>query len=127
MKRILLLACAASAACSHPAPVVAPKAADSPFVLPFTIGTPADSVRGRFVGVARMDGSWMRVDIDTAVVDIPPGRAERWRGLTISAFVAADYRAGDFRAPAKARPVNVFRFLDFSKTADESPRTLRVE
>jgi hypothetical protein len=124
MKRSVFVVLLA-AACSHPATAVVRPA--PPLTLPFSVSTPDDSVRGHFKGTARQDGNWIDVTIDTAVVDLPPGRPELWRGLEISAFIAADYNRGDFKAPAQSRPVNVFRFLDFSRTDNAGRRTLRID
>jgi hypothetical protein len=126
MKRSLLAVLVSAAACSHQAPVTVPVPAPA-LSLPFSIATPEDTVRGYFKGTARQTGTWIDVTIDTATVDVPAGRPELWRGLTVSAFVAADFNRGDFRAPAEARPVNVFRFLDFSKSDYGAKRTVRIE
>src|SRR4051812_47831708 len=99
MKGKAFVAITLLAACSSQKPKVTPAPA---FELPFAVETPPDSVRGRFVGTIRRDGGWLDVTIDTAMVDLPPGPAELWRGLTIRPFVAADYGRGDFKAPAES-------------------------
>jgi hypothetical protein len=113
--RILAVAMLA-AACSRAKPVVAPAPPPPPFPASFvyTARTSADSIEASFEGTATYSSGWITVSVSRSVITLPPGNPENWRNLTVRAFLATDYRPGDWKAVAQSRPVNVFRFLNFS-------------
>ena len=126
MRRVLgvALVAVAVAACSHkPPPAITPAPRQT---FEFTAESSPDSVRLRVTGNATIDSGWIRVQVVETQVTLPAGRAENWRGLTVRSMLATDYRRG-WTSVAQARQVNVFRFLDFSKSPSEGPRSLKVE
>ena len=133
MKRSLIFALAVAmiaTACARQKPGVMPAPAPAPFpaTFTFTATSPADSsMEGTFEGTATYENGWIAVSIPRATVTVPPGNSENWRNLVVKAFVAKDYRSGDFKAVAQSRPVNIFRFLNFGATRWTERRTLTLE
>jgi hypothetical protein len=94
----------------------------------FTATSPADSLmEGSFQGSATYANGWLTVSVPKTVITVPPGNSENWRNLTVRAFVATDYQRGNRKAVAQSRPVNVFRFLNFSATRPSERRSLTLE
>jgi hypothetical protein len=125
LRRLAVVACVAGAACSRQKPVVTP----SPFS-PFTFvaETEGDSVlEGRFEGTATASGSWLTVVVPRGLVTVPPGEAATWRNLTVRAYLATDFKRGEWKAVAQSRPVNVFRFINFGQSNSGVRRTLPLE
>jgi hypothetical protein len=117
-----------AAACSHQPPVVAPALSPFPAEFAFTATSPVDSaMQGTFEGTATYANGWLTVTVPKSVVTVPAGNSENWRNLTVRAFVAANYRMGNWTAVAQSRPVNVFRFLNFGATRWSERRTLALE
>ena len=131
MKRSIITPMAVAtiaAACSRQAPVVVPAPAPFPATFTFTATSPADSaMQGAFEGTATYENGWLTVSVPKTVITVPPGNSENWRNLTVRAFVAKDFRQGDFKAVAQSRPVNVFRFLNFGATRWSERRALTLE
>jgi hypothetical protein len=128
LRVIAAVALAASAACSQARPATVPTPAAFPDSFSFVATSPADSaMQGTFEGTATYSGGWLTLTVPKVTITVPPGKAENWRNLTIKAFVASDFRLGDWKAPAESRPVNVFRFLNFGATNWAERRTLTLE
>lgn len=116
----------AAGACARTRPVTGPAPLSGTYA--FVAQTEADSaMEGRFEGTITFGNNWLTVDILRTVITIPPGPPENWRNLTVRAFVATDYQPGWWKASVEARPVNVFRFIDFSRTQNTDRRTLPVQ
>jgi hypothetical protein len=104
-------------ACSHAKPaVVTPAPAPFPASFAFTATSAVDTtgLQGTFEGTATYADGWLTVSVPRATLTLPPANPENWRNVTVRAFLATDYRRGDWKAVAQARPVNVFRFMNFS-------------
>lgn len=115
----------AAGACTRSKPAIQPLPSAA---FQFAAETSRDSaLTAKFEGTAVLANGWITVIIPRAMLDLPPGRPENWRNLTVRAFAAADYNYGDYKAPVQSRPVNVFRFIDFSKTNNAERRTLPVD
>jgi hypothetical protein len=128
MKRAALAMVFLSAGCSRARPAIVPAPAPFPASFSFVATSPADSaMQGTFEGTATYDASWLTVKVTRVTITVPPGRAENWRNLTVRAFVASNFRPGDWKALAQSRPVNVFRFLNFGATNWSERRTLILE
>ena len=127
-RRALALAVAVSgAACSSSKPVVVAPPAPFPATFAFVATSAADSaMQGTFEGTAGYENGWLTVKVPRTTITVPPGNSENWRNLTVRAFVATDYRRGDWKAVAQSRPVNVFRFLNFGATKWSERRTLEL-
>ncbi len=115
-----------ASACSRAKPVVTPTAAASAFA--FVAQTATDSaMEGKFEGTITVENNWLTVEIPRGIVTVPPGPPENWRNLTVRAFLATDYKPGIWKASVQSRPVNVFRFIDFTRSQNEQRRTLPLE
>ena len=88
---------------------------------------PDSAMEGRFDGTATIEKDWISVVVPRAMLTVPPGNSENWRNLTVRAFVATDFCSGNWKAVAQARPVNVFRFIDFGRTKWSERRTVSVD
>jgi hypothetical protein len=88
---------------------------------------PDSAMEGRFEGTATLENNWITLVVPRAMLTVPPGNSENWRNLTVRAFFATDYCSGTWKAVAQARPVNVFRFIDFGSTKWTERRTLPIE
>jgi hypothetical protein len=116
----------AASGCARSKPTVSPKPYSGTFS--FIAQTGADSaLEGRFEGTASVENNWVTVEIPRTILTIPPGSPENWRNLTVRAFLATDYQPGSWKAAVQSRPVNVFRFIDFSRTENTVRRTLPLE
>lgn len=123
-----VLGMAASVGCSRARPTPVPTPAAWPQEFAFVAETGVDSaLQATVAGTATLDRGWLRVTVPRAVLTVPPGNPENWRNLTIRPFIATDYRPGDWKAVAESRPVNVFRFIDFSATRWSDRRTVSIE
>lgn len=122
------LGMAASFGCARARATPAPTPVLWPQEFAFVAETGADSALQATVGgTATFDRGWLRVTVPRVVVTVPPGNPENWRNLTIRPFIATDYRPGDWKAVGESRPVNVFRFIDFSATRWSERRTVSVD
>lgn len=118
-------------ACARNAPRIEPVPAQT---ITFSAQTRPDSmVEGAFEGTAVISDGWISVVVKPTLT-FPAGPHERWRSVTIRSFVAADYGQGTWRAPIASMPVNVWRFLDFTRgktargrTSIAIPDTLRFQ
>lgn len=113
-------------ACSRSRPVVAPAPYSGTFT--FAAQSSADStLEGRFEGTATVANGWMTVSVPAPQITIAGGPAERWRSLTVRAFLATDFKPGAWKAVAQSRPVNIFRFIDYSRANRNDRRTVVLE
>lgn len=128
-RRVFIAAIILAAGCSRARPAAVPAPAPAwPQRFDFVAETVADSaMEGTFEGSATFDGGWLTITVPRATVTVPPGNSENWRNLTVRAFVASDYRPGEWKALAQSRPQNIFRFLDFGSTPWSARRTLPIE
>jgi hypothetical protein len=101
-----------------------PRPQQAPVPVGFIAQTLPDTiVEGAFEGTATLSNGWMNVVVTRATLTFPPGVAERWRSLTVRAFVAIDYRSGRWKAPAESTPINMWQFIDFPRGAPSQNRT----
>jgi hypothetical protein len=84
---------------------------------------PDTIIEGVFAGTATLSNGWMNVVVTRATLTFPPGAAERWRSLTVRSFVAVDYNAGTWKAPAESAPINMWQFIEFPRGAPLQSRS----
>jgi hypothetical protein len=83
---------------------------------------PDSLLEASFEGTAIVHDGWISVDVARSSVTFPPGLAENWRSLRMRSFVAADFGAGAWKAPAASTAQDVWQFIDFASGPSSTTR-----